>query len=52
MIRTNIHLSKQQRAALKRISKKTGITPAELVRRAIDFYVEYMTGRKIKEQRK
>ena len=50
MKRTNIHLTEEQRAALRRYAKKVGITPAELVRRAIDFYVEYCTGRKIKEQ--
>ena len=52
MKRTNIHLTEQQRAALRKYAKKIGTTPAEIVRRSINFYIEYMTGRKIKEQGK
>lgn len=36
MIRVNIHLTKQEIEGLKRESQKTGLTVAELVRRAID----------------
>ena len=51
-IRTNIHLTEQQRAALRELAKEYRRTPAEMVRRAIDYYYEICTGRKIKEQGK
>jgi hypothetical protein len=34
--RTNIYLSKPQKAALEKIAKEKGISVAELVRRSID----------------
>ena len=36
MIRVNIHLTEQEIGKLKQESKRTGLTVAELVRRAID----------------
>jgi predicted DNA-binding ribbon-helix-helix protein len=36
MDRTNIYLSKPQKAALEKIAKQKGISVAELVRRIID----------------
>jgi predicted DNA-binding ribbon-helix-helix protein len=36
MDRTNIYLSKPQKAALEKIAKEKGISVAELVRRIID----------------
>ena len=36
MIRVNIHLTEQEIEKLKQEAKKTGLTVAELVRRAID----------------
>lgn len=36
MIRVNIHLTSQQLKQLRQESKRTGLTVAELVRRAID----------------
>ena len=36
MIRVNIHLTNQQLDRLRQESKRTGLTVAELVRRAID----------------
>ena len=39
MIRTNIHLPKQLLAALRAKSIKTGLSVAELIRRAIDQYL-------------
>jgi hypothetical protein len=36
MIRTNIHFTKGQLADLQRLSDKTGLSMAELVRRAVD----------------
>ena len=36
MIRVNIHLTEQEIDKLKQESKRTGLTVAELVRRAID----------------
>ena len=48
MKRTNVHLPKQQIEQLDRLSKKRGISRAEIVRRAIDAYVWGATG-EIKE---
>ena len=40
-VRTNIYLSKPQDAALRTLSVRSGITYAEHVRRAIDFYLAF-----------
>lgn len=40
MKRTNIHLSKKQLIMLSRLSDDYGISKAELVRRAIDDFVD------------
>jgi hypothetical protein len=40
MIRVSYHLSEQQRMALLRLSEKTGLSMAELVRRAVDAMLE------------
>jgi hypothetical protein len=40
-VRTNIYLSKPQDAALRTLSARSGITYAEHVRRAIDFYLAF-----------
>ena len=40
MKRTNIHLTEQQRAKLAKLAKKTGLTVAEMVRRAIDAFLK------------
>ncbi len=40
MKRTNIHLTEQQRKKIYLLSKKTGLKAAEIVRRAIDFYLD------------
>lgn len=40
MERTNIYLSTQQKKALKALAKKTGLTVAELVRRAVDILLK------------
>jgi predicted DNA-binding protein len=40
MKRTNIHLSEQQLKRLEQQSRKTGLSVAEIVRRAIDDYLE------------
>lgn len=39
MKRVNIHLTKNQLCLLKALSEKTGLSVAELVRRAIDTYL-------------
>ena len=44
MKRTNVHLPEQQIDELKKLSKKRGISMAEIVRRAIDAYVWGATG--------
>ena len=40
MKRVNYHLSEQQIAKLKAESKRTGLTVAEIIRRAIDAYLK------------
>ena len=40
MKRTNIHLTDQQRAKLAKLARKTGLTVAELVRRAVDAFLK------------
>lgn len=39
MIRVNYHLTEGQAAALRELSRRTGLTVAELIRRAVDDYV-------------
>jgi len=38
-LRTNIYLTDKQKAALEKLSDKTGAPVAELIRRAIDAYL-------------
>jgi predicted DNA-binding protein len=38
--RTNIYLTEEQRAGLTALSQQTGAPVAELVRRAVDAYLE------------
>jgi hypothetical protein len=40
MHRTNIYLTDPQRAVLRRLAKTTGLTVAELIRRAIDAFLK------------
>lgn len=40
MIRTNIHLPKPLLATLRKLSKATGLSVAEHIRRAIDAYLK------------
>ena len=40
MKRTNCHLTKLETDTLKTISNKSGLTVSELIRRAIDYYIE------------
>lgn len=40
MIRVNYHLTARQIEELRRLSKETGLTVAELIRRAVDAYVK------------
>jgi hypothetical protein len=47
MKRTNLHLTDFQIKSLRKLSKKTGLTLAELVRRAVDqFLLEQKSGNK------
>lgn len=39
MKRTNLHLTDLQIKSLRKLSKKTGLTVAELVRRAVDQFL-------------
>lgn len=39
MQRVNYHLTEKQIAALRNLSAKTGLTVAELIRRAVDAYL-------------
>jgi len=40
MKRVNYHLTLKQIKSLKKLSKETGLSVAELIRRAIDDYLE------------
>lgn len=40
MIRTNLHLAEKQLAALRDLSRESGLTVAEIVRRAVDAYIK------------
>jgi len=40
MIRWDLHLKERQLTALKDLAKKTEVTVAELIRRAIDAFLE------------
>ena len=40
MIRTNVHLTEQLLAKLRKLSKATGLSVAELIRRACDSYLK------------
>ena len=40
MIRKNIHLSDRQLLRLRELSKREGLAVAELIRRAIDDYLD------------
>ncbi len=43
MKRTNIHLPEQTREALQALASLTGLSVAELVRRAVDAYIKKET---------
>ena len=45
MQRVNIHLSDSQIEELNIISDRTGVIRAELIRRSIDQYIEFMNSR-------
>jgi predicted DNA-binding protein len=38
-LRTNIYVTREQKRLLEKLSDRTGAPVAELVRRAIDFYL-------------
>ena len=40
MKRTNINLKEDQRAALRKLSNKTGATMSAMIRKAIDAYLK------------
>jgi predicted DNA-binding protein len=46
MKRTNVHLSDAQINRLKRLSDRTGLKVAELIRRAVDQYLRSEKGGK------
>ncbi len=39
MIRSNVHLTPHQFAALRQLAQSTGLTLAEIIRRAVDEYL-------------
>jgi len=49
-IRTNIFLTRTELKKLRTLSKKTGAPVAELVRRAVDEYLEKFEEKREKEQ--
>ena len=40
MVRTQIYLTKEERASLRRASRQTGKSQSELIRQAVDSFVE------------
>jgi len=42
MVRKQIHIEPRQKALLKRLARETGMTEAELIRRAIDHQERMM----------
>lgn len=40
MVRTQIYLTEEERAALRRIAQQTGRKQSELIRRAIDDFID------------
>ena len=40
MKRTNIYLTEKQQEALRKLSAETGLSVAELIRRAIDLFLK------------
>lgn len=46
MIRTNIYLTEMQMKKFKAISKKAGYPVAEIIRRALDEWLEKYEGKK------
>jgi predicted DNA binding CopG/RHH family protein len=45
MKRISLHLTEKQLAALKRLKAETGLKVADLIRRAIDYYLEKKGGK-------
>lgn len=52
MERINVHLTEQQIEHLRQLSKETGLSVAELVRRAIDYYLDEVSYPRPSEERK
>ena len=48
MIRTNIYLTEPQLAALRSLAASTGLSAAELIRRAIDCYLSDLPNKSAK----
>ena len=48
-VRMHVILTKQQDESLKRYAKKTGLTVAEQIRRAVDFYLAHAAERTTKK---
>ena len=46
MNRTNFHITDAEKERLKKLSDKTGLTVAEIVRRAIDAYCDAQEGKR------
>ncbi len=40
MIRSNVYLTKSEKVELQKLAKKTGLSSAEIIRRAIDAYLK------------
>lgn len=49
MKRINYHLTENQIEALKKIKRETGLSLAEIVRRALDNFLENIDKKKINE---
>ncbi len=49
MIRTNIYLPEVQRERLQRLGAQTGLSESELIRRAIDRFLEVEEAKQAKQ---
>ncbi len=52
MRRVNYHLTEGQIERLQRLAQKTGLSVAEIIRRAVDDYLDKKTNRMKKEENK
>ena len=52
MVRTQIQLTDEQSAVLKRVAREEGVSMAELIRRGVDLYLDATAGAGEDERRR